>query len=180
MIRDTLDLTLLLNFLPILTPILNSFLTPNSFTSAPASTNVTIFPSLPATPIASPPLLQLPQPFFLNYETMVEPLTTSMEPSKLMFLSHLLASFLSICLCEGFSITTGLTEEMTTRQNHVHSHGHSHGHLHRSTNFLTCYQSDNHSTSLYDYKSYDIHGVEEIPLSVYRNKVLLIMNVASF
>uniref|UniRef100_A0A0L8G4P1 Glutathione peroxidase n=1 Tax=Octopus bimaculoides TaxID=37653 RepID=A0A0L8G4P1_OCTBM len=61
---------------------------------------------------------------------------------------------------------------MTTRQNHVHNRGHIHGHLklHRSTNFLTCYQSDNHSTSLYDYKSYDIHGAEEIPLSVYRDK----------
>ncbi|GAB1610642.1 hypothetical protein Ahia01_001350500 [Argonauta hians] len=112
------------------------------------------------------------------------PASSQGEKSKLMFLSHLLVWLLSICLGETATTTTYINN--TTPPLHIHPHGHGHGHghghhrIHQNSNFLTCFQSDNHSTSLYDFKSLDIHGAEEIPLSRYKNKVLLIVNVASF
>jgi len=52
--------------------------------------------------------------------------------------------------------------------------------LHKSNHLLTCYQSDNHTQSVYDFALRDVHNRTTIPLSVYKGKVLLIINVASF
>lgn len=52
--------------------------------------------------------------------------------------------------------------------------------FHKSNNLLTCYQSDNHTTSVYNFTLKDVHGEKTIPLSTYKGKVLVIVNVASF
>lgn len=52
--------------------------------------------------------------------------------------------------------------------------------FHKSNNLLTCYQSDNHTNSVYDFSLMDVHGEKAVPLSTYKGKVLLIVNVASF
>ena len=52
--------------------------------------------------------------------------------------------------------------------------------FHKSNNLLTCYQSDNHTTSVYDFVLKDVYGEKSVPLSTYKGKVLMIVNVASF